>query len=199
MPSLVDVCNRAISKVGGQPITALTDAKTAARAVNRCYEVTRDKLLRENNWNFAIKRAQIATDVATPTWGYDYQYSLPADCIRVISVDGYTGVNEALGQSGTQEPDYAIEGQKILLSDDGPIKIRYVARIDDPNEMDEQFQECWAAYMSVEICEEITQSHTKKQQLIQEYMQLLREAKRGDGIETPGEAIVESDWLNARV
>lgn len=199
MPSVVDVANRAIQKVGGQPITALTDASVSARAVNRCYEVVRDRLLRGNNWNFAIKRVKIAASATDPAWGYDKQFPLPADCLRLINIDGYEGVNEALGSYGINESDYMVESNHILANSTGPLSIRYLARIDDPNEMDEIFQELWASGIAVEIVEEVTQSNTKKEALLRDFQMLSAEAKRGDGIETPGEALFEDSWVMARV
>jgi hypothetical protein len=198
MPSVVDVCNRAIQKVGGKPITALTDSSVTARAINRCYEVTRDSLLRDSNWNFSIKRATIAASATAPDWGFDNQYPIPADCIRIMTVDGYKGVTESLGSYGVNESDYQVESNHILLDDTGPIKIRYVARITDPNEMDEQFQELWAAAMALEIVEEVTQSNTKKEYLLNDYKIISSRARRSDGVETPGEAIFEDSWILAR-
>lgn len=199
MTSEVDICNRAIQKVGAQAITSRSDDTAAARAVNRVFEDVRDEELRNQNWNFSIKRASLAASTTAPEWGYDKQFPLPADCIRLILVDGHYGVSETLGSYGTNEPDYRLEGRAILANDTGPLKIMYVSRVADPNEWDMQFRELIACRIAVEICEELTQSNTKKQLLMEEYERQLRRAVRGDGVETPGEALYESDWLRARI
>ena len=60
MASVVGICNRALEKLGGGYIAALTEASKEARALNRAYDYVRDAVLRAHPWNFAIKRASLA-------------------------------------------------------------------------------------------------------------------------------------------
>lgn len=62
MATDVTLCNRAIQKAGGQPITTLADSSESARACNRIYADTVYAELRANNWNFAVKRAIVSCD-----------------------------------------------------------------------------------------------------------------------------------------
>lgn len=202
--SEVDICNRAIQKVGGQPITSLSDASTSARAVNRCYELLRDSELRASNWNFAVKRAQLAASVTAPAWGYTKQYPLPSDFLRLIDIRDHYGVSETIGSLGQNEVDYSIESgdgdlKSILTNEGSPIYIRYVARVTNTGLFDPMFVEALAARIAVEISEEITNSNSKKQSLRDEYKEIMRQARYCDAIETAGEALIESDWLVARL
>ena len=54
--TFVEIANRAITFLGGTTITALTDDTKEGRAVLRLYEQTRDQILRDHPWNFAIRR-----------------------------------------------------------------------------------------------------------------------------------------------
>ena len=56
MASEVDICNRALSKLGAARITSLTEDSVNARACNAMYESVRDAELRAHPWNFAMKR-----------------------------------------------------------------------------------------------------------------------------------------------
>ena len=51
------IINKALTKVGAQPIVNLTDDTDRARTVNRVYESALKAILSECKWNFATKRA----------------------------------------------------------------------------------------------------------------------------------------------
>lgn len=60
MSSEVDIVNNALSKIGQPPITALTDDVERARLANRIFTVIRDSVLRDYDWNFALKRVALS-------------------------------------------------------------------------------------------------------------------------------------------
>lgn len=61
----VDVCNRALTKLGQDLIDALTDENENARKCNLVYEPARDELLEKNPWGFA-KRKVALVNVTKP-------------------------------------------------------------------------------------------------------------------------------------
>ena len=89
MASVVDICNRALQKLGAESITSLTQNTENARACNSCFEFLRDAELRAHPWNFAIKRAQLAADLTPPEFGYDLRYQLPSDYLRLLPSDSF--------------------------------------------------------------------------------------------------------------
>jgi len=84
MPSNVDIANRALSKVGGTPITSFTQGVRNSNVVHDIYDDLRDELL-DYPWNFASVRAKLARSSTTPVFGWDYAYVLPSDWIRTRS------------------------------------------------------------------------------------------------------------------
>lgn len=185
MASVIDVCNRALDKLGQSPITSLTDGNKAANLCDRTWPVVRDRLLRSYAWNFAIGRAITAPDTESPAWGFDYQHSLPSDCLKFI---------EVLDHSTTE---YEIEGGKILTDSD-TLRIRYVRKITDPNEFDAMFLSLASALMAVEMCESLTQSNTKKNLLMQEFTDAARQTRSVDAMENPVQQLMEDSWIEAR-
>lgn len=190
MASVVGVCNSALQKLGAARITSLSDDSKNARACNAAYERVRDALLRRHTWSFSIKRAQLAADSSDPAFGPAKQYSVPSDFIRLLPPDPDDNVNDL---------DWKIEGRKILTSDTAPLDVRYVYRVTDPNDMDTLFLEVWAAALAADICEEITQSNTKKEALRQDLKELLAEARRANAIESVSAAMPEDVWITAQV
>ena len=97
--SEVQICNVALRKLGARRITALTDDTEEAKSCTDVFDRLRDKLLRIHPWNFATKRAALAVSTTSPAWGYDNAYPLPADCLRITSVDtSYPWEVEELGR-----------------------------------------------------------------------------------------------------
>ena len=60
MASVIDICNKALDKLGQNPIISLTDGNKAANLCTRNWPLVRDQVLREHPWNFAMKRAILA-------------------------------------------------------------------------------------------------------------------------------------------
>lgn len=188
-PSVVSICNRALQKLGASRITAIDESSKNARACNNCYESLRDALLRAHAWNFATTRASLAAESPAPTWGRANSFPLPSDCLKLL--DPYPEDNLATR-------DHQIENGKILTNDADPLYIRYTAQITDPVVMDSLFREALATLMAVEMCEEITQSNTKKRELKDDYKSVVAEARRANAFENPAAMPPEDDWITAR-
>lgn len=189
MASEVEICNRALQKVGAKRITSLTENSVNARACNVAYSVLRDAELRAHPWNFAIARAELAADATDPDWGRAKSYTLPADFLRLI--DDYP-------EDNSLTKDWQIEGNKILTDDSAPIYIRYISRVTDPNLMDVLFREALSAKIAMEICEELTQSNTKLASLSEDYKMKIREARKTNAIENVAAEPPEDEWIYKR-
>ena len=185
MPSSVDICNRALSRIGSARITSLTDDTKRARACNSAFSMVRDEVLRAHPWNAAISRASLAKLVDAPLFGYDAQYQLPGDCLRVLEVYDST------------EP-WVVEGGKILCEEGTPLSIRYIRQEEDTEVWDALLTSAVAARLAVELCEELTQSNTKRDRAAQEYEQILARARMADGQEQSPMPFEEDAWINAR-
>jgi hypothetical protein len=70
---------------------------------------------------------------------------------------------------GTEALDWALEGNKILTNLNSPLKIRYIAIIEDPTKWDINFREALACRIAAELAEDLTQSNQKRQLAWQEY------------------------------
>ena len=181
--SAVDVANSALQKIGAASITSLTDGSAEARAVSIAYDSNRRDELRRYPWNFSIKRAVLAPDVETPTFGYDYQFTLPADCLRVMRCADAT-------------IDWQIEGRKILTNGGDTLYLRYQSDVTDEAQWDSNFYNVFAVSLAIDICDKLTQSNTKKQALQKEYNESIAFAKRSDSIEFgPIDAQDDYWWL----
>lgn len=179
--SEVSIANRALQQLGAGTITALTQDNTIARNCNLAYSPIRESLLRENNWVFAIARAELAADVATPLFEFNYQYSLPLDCLKVV------------------RPTWIIENRKILTNEIGPIQIRYIQNVTDPNTMDPLFRELLSINLAIAIQSQIA-PNAKLEKLFNIQNMLMAQAKKSNAIEKESmDDSVEDTWLSARL
>jgi hypothetical protein len=149
----------------------------------------RDAELRAHNWNFAIERASLAADATAPAWGRARSFTLPSNYIKLL--DPYP-------EDNANDRDWQIEGGKILTDDSAPLYIRYVKRVTDANAMDPLFREALAAKLAVELCEQITQSNTKKTDAREAYLQTIRQAKKANAIESVPAQPAEDSWITVR-
>jgi len=185
MASDVEIVNGALSKLGEQPVLSFSDRSEPARIANRTYADIRDALLREFTWNFATKRTSLAADTAVPDWGYDRQYTLPADFLRLIEVNN------------ASDYDWRLESGKILTDLDAPLQIRYVARVLE-NAMDATFREALASRLAMEWAEPLSQTTSVGQQMSTLYRNKLQVARTADGQEDRQRVISADSLIDSR-
>ena len=169
MASVVDICNGALNQLGASTILSLTEDSKNARLCNARYTQVRDSVFRSHPWNCLQKRVQLAADTDTPAWGFTKQYTLPADCLRLLTILDY-------------DSDYKVEGRKIL-TDNSSLKILYIGRIEDPNEYDELLRETLSAAIAADIAYAITSSNPLTANMYNLFRDKLKEARFVDSTE----------------
>ncbi|TQV80773.1 hypothetical protein [Denitrobaculum tricleocarpae] len=184
MTSPVEICNRALDKLGSAAITSLDDNVKSARACARMFDAVRDAELRDHQWNFATARASLPELEEVPVYGFARQYQLPGDCLKVVEVE--------------PTADWKIEGRRLLTNVSAPVRIKYIRRVGDTSSFDALFVETLAARMAQELCETLTQSNSKKRVAQDDYAQAVRRARRADAIEGTADALEETSWIKAR-
>jgi hypothetical protein len=194
MSSVVDICNSALNMLGANNIISLTEDSKNARLMNQRFESVRDSIFRSHTWNCLIKRVELAADTTAPTHEYAKQYTLPADCLRVLKIGGHHNASSSDLDSGQK---FKIEGRK-LLTDETTIFLIYIAKITDPNEYDTLLVETLSAKLAAELCYAITASTSLANQLVALYDEKLREARHVDATEGTPDDIDASTFLNSR-
>ena len=169
MASIVDICNGALNQLGASTIITLTEDSKNARLCNARFTQVRDAVFRSHPWNCLQKRVELAADTDTPAWGFTSQFTIPADCLRVLSILDF-------------DSDHKIEGRKIL-TDNSSMKILYVSRVTDPNEYDELLRETLSAALAADIAYAVTSSNPVAKNMYDLFQQKLKEARFVDSTE----------------
>lgn len=187
--SEVSICNSALIKIGAEVITALSDSTKRAELCNARYDFIRDSLLESHPWTFAIKRDDDLTGVATdPTFDYDYEYTLPSDFLRAISL-----------KKGDEDIEFEVS-QGLLYSNATDIDLVYISQITDPTEFSNTFAEALAWALAADICYALTQSVSLSERVFKasEAFQQKARTSNAQGRGTPLDTGVDR-WTNARL
>ncbi len=199
MASQVEICNRALVKVGGGQISSIEDRKPAAVALKKVYETVLKSELSKKNWNFAKKRAALPKLTEAPAWGFANQFQLPEDCLKVIQVNDVFIIPGLSNYITSDNSPWSIEDGKVLTDFDAPLKIKYIKNITDPQDLSALFVEVFASKLAQEICFEVTQSRTGIDVAKDDYKMAVREAVQANAIELPPQGIADNEWMLGRL
>jgi len=192
MASVIDICNGALNQLGATTILSLTEDSKNARLCNARYTQVRDGIFRSHPWNCLQLRTSLAKDSTAPAWGFTAQFTLPADCLRLLYIIDY-------------DSNYKVEGRKIL-SNTSTMKILYISRVEDPNQYDELLRETLSAALAADIAYGITSSNPVSEKMNTLFQDKLRDARFVDATEGQNnapdlgmtDAIDASTFINAR-
>jgi hypothetical protein len=120
-----------------------------------------------------------------PEYNWTFQFLLPALCLRLLDVNN-------------DSQRWRREG-RFILADEESLEIKYVADHTDYDTMDPLFHEALAAYLAWDICYRITQNRGLKNQLLEDYILIVKRARFVGATEEPSQQIGADDWLDARV
>ena len=167
MPSVVDICNMALTHVGADSqVTSISppDGSVEAGYCARFYPIARKFLLDEFTFSFAKHRVALAP-VDNPSSIWSYAYALPADCtqpLRVLQLNYLAGVSDALlgyplgltdwrvidglyKERGSS--DFEVEGG-VLLTNEPDAVLLYKRDVTDPTKFTAMFSDALAMLLA---------------------------------------------------
>lgn len=157
MASEVGIANEALLHLGETAsIASFSENSFQAELCKRFYPTTRDSLLEMFPWSFSLKRARPALIESTINQ-WSYSFSLPADCIRILSVidgdaDDFSGFGSIYKKTTV---DYVTEnlpsGVIGFYTNCSEPNIRYISRVIDPNKFTPLFCSCLSRYLASKL------------------------------------------------
>lgn len=129
----------------------------------------------------------------SPAYEYTYLYTLPTDCLR------FRTINEEERSS-----EWRIEGRKILTNEATSLRIKYIYNVTEYADMDPAFYQALAGYLAYNLCDHITASDGKKNELHaylyggQGKRGILSQAKFLDATEDSQQTFDATEWINSR-
>lgn len=181
--SLVDLASIALTHIGDQAITALTEDSDRARAMNRVLISALDAKIREHSWNCFQLRATLIEVSETPAYDFAHQYQLPQDPLCLDVLETNLDTNEPWRIESFQNAA-ATATYRVLLTDATSVSILYLARITDPTRWDALFADAMAMELAWRVCYALTRNATLTDVLARQCQATWAKAKSRDGQES---------------
>lgn len=177
--SKTDLANLALGLLDEDPIMDIEQDEPKARVLSIHVNNSIDNVLSMHHWNAARKRAALTPSSDAPVFGWDYQYTLPSDCIRVFRVVETT--------DGREVGEWSVEAGRKILANIPNAGIIYVARIEQIPHLPPYLAEAIAYHLALRVARAITGNDTKAPRLREEFERVvLPEARHRDAQEGAG-------------
>ncbi|CAB4163509.1 hypothetical protein UFOVP813_27 [uncultured Caudovirales phage] len=192
------LANIALGHIGSALIQSIDELSPAAQHCNRMWDSTRDAMLRQRAWNFALKRVSLSRYEAAPLFGYDSAYALPADYLLAVEWNGQ--------EAGTGKAKFEIEAGRLLANREGAVgsdraELKYVRREDNVTLWDASFCQAFGYALAAAIAPALSSSSSLAEAMMGKARALFEDALGPDDRESMPKAIkaqTDSEWMKAR-
>lgn len=195
MTTKTEICNYALGHIGKPTVTNIdTENSTEAKYCRRFWDMARQAVLRDHNWNFATKRRTLAL-LTHELDDFAYVYRYPTDCLKAQSI-----VNPA----GKQQPPIKfkvmqIDGVTVIATDQAEAVLEYTVDETNPAVFDSQFIDGLAWRLAVYISGPLTRDKTLTQVCTTWYVNTINAAKTVDAGEGEPEDVADAPWVQAQI
>jgi len=164
--SEVEICNMALGYVGvTHEISSLAEDSTEAEQCDRFYEATRDQVLRDFPWPFAVYYRALDLVEEEPNDDWDYSYRYPTDCMRGLRVvDGNRIQTTRLPWEVAHD-----DSGKLIFTDQDEAVLRFIRRVTDPEVYDPSFVETLAWRLGSKLAIPLARSTKERDYAFERY------------------------------
>lgn len=160
MASETSICNQALSWLGADRITDLSDGSDNANLCKDNYNELRNSVIEEANWTFATRRYTLSPPLAAgPEYGYGNKFQLAPEVLRIIEAS-----DSASFYNGVSNLDWRRE-EDFILADVSIIYAKCLIEIADSSKFSSLFVQSLAARIAAELSPTITESNKKTDQM----------------------------------
>ncbi len=205
--STISICNQALGWLGADTITSLNDPVREAQLCKDNFFDLRDAVLQEREWTFAVRRLILTPMVLSPVYGYENQFLLPTDVLRVLNIPTSLGTFGGLpflaGGAGADAsqglPDWRVESSpdgsgNIIVANVDRIRVRVIWRVTNETLWSPMFAQTVAARLAADLAMPLVNSRQLQQDMWNLYEMKLRRAGTMDGMQGR-HAVKRSDQL----
>lgn len=197
MASQLDIANWALMLLGQGRISSLSDDSPKAENIAAGWDMVRDSAIDKQAWHCHIERASLPADSAAPLWGFDYQFTLASNVIRVLQVGEFYPGPDLSSNRNSDTALFRIEGRKILTSLGAPLYVKCLVNSKDVGEWSASFARFMAADLADFLQPRTTQSDAIAARITQWRFDALVSAAASNAIEDPSDPVADDTWMAA--
>ena len=194
------ICNLALAHIKQTTTTIanlVTDLGNTAVQCRIHYDVARQFVLADHNWNFATKRVGLADISSSPmspvTWGFRYDY--PSDCLKIQEIERLSKLNTAIPYKVESEDDGS--GLSILCDTDEARAI-YTFDVKNTTVFSPGFIQAFSWYLGSELAPALSGDERIQEACLTIYRNTIAGARAADSNEGEADADINSPWERAR-
>lgn len=166
MNTALEICNRALSKLGQRQIAGLAQSKDPiSMQCSLLYHPARKETLCACRWSFAVRSETLTplphlSEVEEVPAPFTAQYALPTRCLRVLDVP---------------LKKWSLAGRRLLSMgrNDEELSITYIDNVEDGSIFDPLFVDALVCRLAEKLALPVTGSHSLRQSLLNEYHKVL--------------------------
>jgi hypothetical protein len=190
----VQIVNIALSWLGQNSVNALTDNQSEAKIMNANYATSRDKVLADHAWTFALRREVLAPVAAPSAFGAPNQFLIPSDVLRVQRV---YRPSTALQNEALQNARWVREGQ-FIISNEAQVWAHFIFRETNTDRYSAPFVHALAARLAADTAMVFTENRKMFEQMEAMYNDKLSDAVYADGSQGRTEVIRSTKLTGVR-
>ena len=182
MTTRLKLYNGALRKLKEERLATLTEDIKARRVLDEVYDEAVQSCLEAGQWNWCMRSARLDPDPSIETeYGYQFVYDKPDDWVRTVSLcsDEHSYVPLLTYQ----------EVGRTWLTDSDPIYLQWISNgVDyglDLGRWPQSFVKFVQTSLAVEVCEDITGSSNRAEELLKLLKRDEFEAKNMDAMNDP--------------
>lgn len=195
MANEIQICNLALSRLGGFRIQSLDDATKEARECKLHYPIVRDAVLEAHDWDFARKRLVLALTTETFS-GWEYAYQYPTDCLVIRKI---YDPNKAEGSKIPFEVvSNAALDRRLILTNQAQAELIYTAKVTDVNMFSSGFVNALAFRLAADLAIPLRGKNDLQQSLANGFIAEMMQAQKNDANQSHTAPEAGSDFTRAR-
>lgn len=184
MYTAADYTNSALLSIGADPIQSFDDGSTEAEVARIIYPQVVDYLLASHCWSFAEHRATLAVEGTDVSSEFDYSFTIPQDCLRILAVIDDT------------KPPYRVVGRSIAIDTD-ECEVLYLRRVPE-QWFPPFFQHALVKELAARFCMPLTQDAGTAEMLARDANIALRMAKHFDATQDTPRFVEDLSLITVR-
>lgn len=199
MANPTQIANLALSWLGQNLINSLGDNQNEAKIMNANYELSRDKVLEDRAWTFAIRREILSPILPAPVFGEGNAFLIPSDVVRVHRVFRPTGssISPTLQTHNLNNARWVREGDKIFAREEIVWAV-FIIRVTNTQLFSPGFVHALAARLAADTAMTFTENEKLQTRMEERYDTKMGEATFADGSQGRTEVIQSTRLTGTR-